>query len=57
MIFLQEEDGQMKRSRKDEKQIGRKRSKKDVREQKHNKRCKKDKEVVRRRLLDVEVFY
>jgi hypothetical protein len=57
MIFLQEEDGQMKRSKKDEKQIGRKRSKKDVREEKHNKRFKKDKEVVRRRLLDVEVFY
>ena len=56
MVFLQEEYDQTKICREDVKEGGRKRSKKDVKEQKHNKRSKKDK-VVTKRLLKDGVFY
>jgi hypothetical protein len=57
MIFSQEEDGKIKRCSKHVKAKGRKRSKKDVKEQKQNKRCQKYKEVVTTKLTDDEVFY
>jgi hypothetical protein len=57
MIFSQEEDGKIKRCSKHVKAKGRKRSKKDVKEQKLNKRCQKYKEVVTTKLTDDEVFY
>ena len=55
MILSQGEDRQINRRRKDVKENGRKRSKKDAREQKHNKISKKDK-VLAKRLLEDEVI-